>query len=66
MNDHANDKYPAFSMIFLDEDIAYALKAIDRVDQRGRDRLKELRCALEELKPGEQIAIWRKPDDQAR
>ena len=52
-----------FFMTFLDEDIAYALKAFERLDQRGRDRMRELASALARFKPGERISIRRRSAD---
>jgi hypothetical protein len=62
MSDQQREAH-GFFMTFLDEDIAYALKAFERLDQRGRERMHELARALARLKPGERISIRRRNAD---
>ena len=51
---------------FTDEDVAHLLKAIKRLDARGRERLRSLQRDLEAFKPGEVIAIRRYDPEAAR
>ena len=51
---------------FTGEDVAHLLKAIKRLDARGRERLWSLHRDLEAFKPGEVIAIRRYDPEAAR